>query len=73
PAIITNIIRQANGNVMLHFLGAPKSTNVIQSTASLTPPVLWENVFTNVADVSGAWEFADSNNTSTRFYRSYTR
>lgn len=73
PAIITNIIRQANGSVMLHFLGAPKSTNVIQSTASLTPPVSWQNVFTNVADVSGAWEFADSNNTSTRFYRSYTR
>ncbi|HEU5124244.1 MAG TPA: choice-of-anchor tandem repeat GloVer-containing protein [Verrucomicrobiae bacterium] len=73
PAIITNIIRQANGNVMLHFVGAPNSTNVIQSTPSLTPPVSWQNVFTNVADVNGVWEFADSNNTSTRFYRSYTR
>jgi uncharacterized repeat protein (TIGR03803 family) len=71
PAIITNIIRNVNGSVTLYFLGGPNSTNIIQSTASLTPPVSWQNVSTNVADANGAWQFTDTNTTATRFYRSY--
>jgi uncharacterized repeat protein (TIGR03803 family) len=72
PVLITNIIQNADGSVTLHFLGGPNSTNVIQATASLTPPVIWQTVSTNVADDGGAWQFIDPGTTnSTRFYRSY--
>jgi len=62
-----------NGSVTLYFLGAPNSTNVVQFTTNITPPVTWQNVSTNIADANGAWQFTDSNNTATRFYRSYAR
>lgn len=71
PAVITNVVRNLNGTVTLSFLGAPNSTNVIQATASLTPPVAWQDVSTNIADANGAWQFTGSINASIRFYRSY--
>jgi uncharacterized repeat protein (TIGR03803 family) len=72
PAIITNIIQNADGSVTLFFSGAPISTNIVQAATHLTPPVVWQNVSTNVADGNGAWQFTDSsNNTGTKFYRSY--
>jgi uncharacterized repeat protein (TIGR03803 family) len=72
PALITSIVHNSNGSITLYFLGGPSSTNVIQFTASLAAPAVWSNVATNVADVSGAWQFTEPNATnSTRFYRSY--
>jgi hypothetical protein len=72
PAVITNIVRNLDGSVTLHFLGGPNSTNIIQVTASLAPPSTWLNVSTNVADAGGAWQFTETNTTNyTRFYRSY--
>ena len=72
PAVITRIIPNPDGSATLHFLGGPGSTNIIQTTASLTPPVEWQNVSTNVADAVGAWQFIETNITnSTQFYRSY--
>jgi uncharacterized repeat protein (TIGR03803 family) len=72
PAIITNVVRNLNGSVTVYFLGAPNSTNVVQATTNLTPPVTWQNVSTNVADADGAWQFTQTNLTiSTKFYRSY--
>jgi uncharacterized repeat protein (TIGR03803 family) len=71
PALITNAIQNVDGSVTIYFLGSPNSTNVIQAASDLTPPVLWQNVSTNVADASGAWQYTDSNVTATRFYRSY--
>ena len=71
PAVITNIVRNLDGSVTLHFLGGPNSTNIIQVTASLAPPSTWLNVSTNVADAGGAWQFTETNTTNyTRFYRS---
>lgn len=72
PAVIINIVRNLNDTMTLHFLGGPNSINIIQSTASLTPGA-WQNVSTNVADANGAWQFTDSNNLATRFYRSYAQ
>lgn len=72
-AIFTNIVQNSDGSVSVYLLGAPNSTNVIQSATNLTPPIVWQSVSTNVADAQGAWQFTDSNNTSTRFYRSYAR
>jgi uncharacterized repeat protein (TIGR03803 family) len=71
PAIITNIIRNADGTVTLFFQGDPNSTNVVQATTNIAPPS-WENVSTNVADSSGAWQYTEGSTTNdSRFYRSY--
>jgi uncharacterized repeat protein (TIGR03803 family) len=72
PAVITGIVHNSDGSAILSFLGGPNSTNIIQTTASLTPPVVWQNVSTNVADAGGAWQFSETDTTkSNRFYRSY--
>ena len=73
PAIITNIIRNANNTVTLHFVGGLFSTNIIQFAPTLLPPVAWQNFSTNVADANGYWQFTDGINPDTRFYRSYAR
>jgi uncharacterized repeat protein (TIGR03803 family) len=72
PAVIINVVRNPDGSVTLFFMGGPNSTNIIQTTASLAPPVIWQNVSTNVADAAGAWQFTEANATNiTRFFRSY--
>jgi uncharacterized repeat protein (TIGR03803 family) len=72
PAVITSVVPHPDGSVTLFFLGGPNSTNIIQATTSLAPPVTWQNVTTNIADAGGAWQFTESNATNaTRFYRSY--
>jgi uncharacterized repeat protein (TIGR03803 family) len=72
PAVIINVVRNPDGSVTFFFLGGPNSTNIIQTTASLAPPVIWQNVSTNVADAGGAWQFTEGNATNiTRFFRSY--
>jgi uncharacterized repeat protein (TIGR03803 family) len=75
PATITNIIRNVNASVTLHFAGSPNSTNFIQTATNLAPAPAWRDVSTNVADGSGLWQFTDTNtgSSSIRFYRSYTR
>jgi uncharacterized repeat protein (TIGR03803 family) len=71
PAVITNIVQNAGGSVTLFFLGGPNSTNIIQATTNLSPPIAWQNVSTNVADANGAWQLTDSTTGGTKFYRSY--
>ncbi len=72
PATITGTTANPDGSVTLNFLGVPYSTNVIQFADTLTPPVIWLNLSTNVADDSGAWQYTDdSAPAAVRFYRSY--
>jgi uncharacterized repeat protein (TIGR03803 family) len=72
PARITNIILNPDGTVTLFFVGAPDSTNIIQTITDLTSPITWQNASTNVADEAGAWQFTETTVTSSpRFYRSY--
>ncbi len=71
PAMVTGIVLNPDGTVILNFMGGPNSTNVIQAASSLTPPIAWINVSTNVADGSGAWQYSETPPTSARFYRSY--
>jgi uncharacterized repeat protein (TIGR03803 family) len=71
PAVITNVVLHPDRTVTLSFVGGPGSLNVVQSGANLNPSVAWQNISTNIADTQGAWQFTDSNTTSTRFYRSY--
>lgn len=73
PAIITNITLNPDGTVTLYFLGGPDSTNIVQAAFDLTQPIAWQNVSTNVADGSGAWQLTNGNNAAIRFYRSYAQ
>jgi uncharacterized repeat protein (TIGR03803 family) len=75
PATITNIVLNLDGSVTLSFLGSPNSTNIVQATASLTPPAVWQNISTNAADIGGAWQFTDptASQLPVQFYRSYSR
>jgi len=72
-AVVTNVVRESNGEVNLYFLGVANSTNVIQAATNLASP-LWQNVSTNAADGNGAWQFTDTNATQlpARFYRSFS-
>jgi uncharacterized repeat protein (TIGR03803 family) len=75
PALITNIVHNANGNVILYFLGGSNSTNVIQATTVLGPSASWQNISTNTADAGGFWQFTDltASQLPMQFYRSYSR
>jgi uncharacterized repeat protein (TIGR03803 family) len=74
PATITSIVANPGGGVTLVFNGGPNTTNVVQTSSSVQPPVTWQNVSTNVADAGGAWQFTDVSGTnSTRYYRSYAQ
>jgi|GEM_PF-1701266 len=72
-AVITNISRDTGGGITLFFRGTPNSTNVIQSSASLSEPIIWQDVSTNLANNDGTWQFTDQINGPWRFYRSYER
>jgi len=71
PAVITNILKNGDGTVTLHFLGGPNSTNIIQAAATMASPTDWQDISTNVADANGEWQFSETGNNSNRFYRSY--
>jgi uncharacterized repeat protein (TIGR03803 family) len=72
PAVITGIVHNPDGSATLYFLGGPNSTNIVQAAVSLTPPVTWQNVSTNVADAGGVWQLIETSTTnSMQFYRSY--
>jgi sugar lactone lactonase YvrE len=62
----------APGTVTLDFVSSPGSTNVVLSATDLAPPILWQDLSTNVAGADGDWQFSDTNAASypARFYLS---
>jgi len=65
-------INGGGGNVMmLQVTGAPGQTYVLESASSLVAPVVWQPVYTNVADASGARSFTNAVSTAqpALFYR----
>jgi hypothetical protein len=68
----TSPVRDTNGNITLNFTGYANSSARVWATADLTPPVLWESIFTNEnTGPTGSWQFVDTNapSFSSRFYR----
>ena len=67
---ITGTVRNPNGSVGLTGTGISGYSYVVQFTTNLTPPVLWQNIGTNVAS-NGQWQFVDTNATNypAGFYR----
>jgi len=58
------------GGVTLQFTGGYGSTYVLESTTNMLSGV-WEPVITNIVDVTGQWQFTDTQvtNYSQRFFR----
>jgi hypothetical protein len=70
---IYQIGRNADGSVMLNLLTAPMIGSRVLASGNLAPAD-WQPVCTNVAGVTGAWQFTDTNagQYPIRFYRSST-
>ncbi|HEX4644448.1 MAG TPA: hypothetical protein VH598_02455, partial [Verrucomicrobiae bacterium] len=72
PPDITSI-QLVNCMPLLTCSGTPGATYYIQATVSLTPPIQWTVVSTNVTDTNGVFQFTDSgcSNYPSRFYRAF--
>ncbi len=57
--------------LILQLTGTPSYPYILQSTTNLTPPIVWQSIFTNSADENGNWSFTVTNLTimPERFYR----
>ncbi|MBU6402521.1 MAG: hypothetical protein KGS61_19545, partial [Verrucomicrobia bacterium] len=57
--------------VRLQLTGQPSASYVLETAASLAPPVQWLPLFTNAADSAGNWSYLDTNAATapSRFYR----
>ncbi len=45
----------------LQISGAPSATCIIETASSLTPPITWQPMTTNVMGADGTWIFVDTN------------
>ena len=62
------IQRQANGSLLLTILGQTNQQYVIQGTADLSPPSIWQDLSTNIA-TRGVIQYVDPGTNPLRFYR----
>ncbi|MBI3850123.1 MAG: Ig-like domain-containing protein [Verrucomicrobia bacterium] len=64
------MVRQLDGSLLLQIQGQTNQQYVIQGTTSLTPPVAWQNLSTNIA-TGGMIQFIDPGTATNpiRFYR----
>jgi hypothetical protein len=72
--VLSKVIRNGDGSVTFNVLTTPGATNRVLAATNLTPPVVWQPIYTNVAPSNGAWQFTDTNANlyPIRFYRSST-
>jgi hypothetical protein len=57
---INDIVRNTNNTVTIFCSGTAGCNYLMQAATNLVPPVVWQNVSTNVADTNGTWQFTDS-------------
>jgi hypothetical protein len=72
PVAMTGITVNKDGSVALCGTCTP-GTNVVERTDSLTPPIVWVPVKTNVVDQTGNWQSTDPAPTFPAFYRLVTQ
>jgi hypothetical protein len=72
---ITGISTNGNGTVTIDFAGIPGVDYLIQATPSLSSPIIWTTLSTNMAGTNGLFQYTDLNatNYSSRFYRTATQ
>jgi NHL repeat len=63
-------VQNVGTGLQMQFTGTPYYPYILQSATNLTPPINWQSIFTNSADVNGNWQFTDTNlNAGQKFYR----
>jgi hypothetical protein len=68
---ITGETLNEDGSLTINFASVPGSTNVVETTPSLSPPIIWTPASTNTAGTNGLWQFTDPSPTGpVLFYRS---
>ena len=69
--VISAISKNPDGSAVMQFYGAPNMNHRVLAASSLTPPVVWSAISTNLAGPDGTWHFKDTNTAgaSIRFYR----
>jgi len=65
----TGTVNTGAGTFVLSFSGAPDCDYVLESTSSLTPPIIWTTILTNGADGSGSVMFTNQPAGPTSFWR----
>jgi uncharacterized repeat protein (TIGR03803 family) len=67
----STVLTATNGVLSLQFTGTPNYPYVLQTTTNLAPPIIWQSIVTNLADVNGHWSFSVTNPAyaRARFYR----
>jgi hypothetical protein len=72
--LISQSVVNPDGSVTLNLVTAPNTGSRVVAATNLTPPVVWQSIYTNVAGPAGVWQFTDTNAGShpVQFYRSAT-
>jgi hypothetical protein len=75
PIIFQVATRNADGTMTFTGTGTPSIPHILQATASLTPPVIWQSIATNVSSSSGQWTFTETSNPAYHscFFRVFTQ
>jgi sugar lactone lactonase YvrE len=75
PIIFQVATRNADGTMTFTGTGTPSIPHILQATASLTPPVVWQSIATNVSSSSGQWTFTETSNPAYHscFFRVFTQ
>jgi len=63
----------SGGSITLRGASIPNRTNIVQRTTSISPPITWTPIGTNVAGANGLWQFTDPAPSNPAFYRSVTQ
>lgn len=71
PPQIASAVHNPNATILLNCTGAVNNTYLVQAAPSLSPPIGWQTISTNVAGTNGAWQVTDTGapGFAQRFYR----
>jgi sugar lactone lactonase YvrE len=74
PIIFRAMARNPDGSITFTGTGNPSIPHILQTTTSLTPPVTWLSIATNISSSSGQWTFMETNNPAYHgsFFRVFT-
>ena len=69
-----SMVRNFDGSTTLNLLTAPNISSRVWAATNLTPPILWQPLYTNAAGINGTWLFTDTNTSQfpARYYRCST-
>ncbi len=75
PIIFQAAIRHPDGTMTFSGTGTASIPHILQATASLTRPVAWQSIATNVSSAGGQWTFSATNYMTNHalFFRVFTQ